>query len=220
MSGRTPPGHGVFRGIVHGLVASEVVMRPSRAAGILLALAIVATSCARGSTQPGPADRPGASSNGHALNATAAPLLPTDRFALPEFDLARFRALLGQLRGVPVVVNIWASWCGPCKLEAPHLAAAALRYGRQVQFIGVDIRDQRSSAQDFIREQDWAYPSVFDPAGQIESGLGFFGQPDTLFFDRQGRQIGFSAGGATYHAWQGPITAGALQSILTQLLAK
>jgi len=189
-------------------------------AGILLALAIVAAACAPASTPRGPADRPAATSNGHALNATAAPLLPTDRFALPDFDLDRFRTLLGQLRGVPVVVNIWASWCGPCKLEAPHLAAAALRYGRQVQFIGVDIRDERSSAQDFIREQDWAYPSVFDPAGQIESGLGFFGQPDTLFLDRQGRQISFSAGGATYRAWQGPITARALQGIISKLLSR
>ena len=155
-----------------------------------------------------------------ALNATAAPLLPTGRFELPELDAATFRALLAQLRGTPVVVNIWASWCGPCKLEAPDLAAAARRFGRRVQFIGVDILDQRSRARAFIRSHGWLYPSVFDPTGAIRTDLGFVGQPDTMFFDRSGRQVTLSAGGSTVRAWTGPITRRALETILRQLVKK
>ncbi len=183
-----------------------------------MALALAATACARASTGAG-ASSPGDAA-GRARNATSALLLPTDPATLPEFDLDRFNELLGQLRGVPVVVNVWASWCGPCKLEAPHLAAAARRFGGRIQFLGVDILDRRSSAQAFIRSEGWSYPSLFDPAGQIRSGLGFLGQPDTVFFDRQGHRVSFSAGGTTYQAWQGPITGQALDGILTQLLAR
>src|SRR5438094_202055 len=59
--------------------------------------------------------------------------------ALPQLDPARFRQLLAQLRGKPVVVNIWASWCGPCIAEAPDLAAAAREFQGRVQFLGVDV---------------------------------------------------------------------------------
>jgi cytochrome c biogenesis protein CcmG/thiol:disulfide interchange protein DsbE len=193
-------------------------MRPTRIAATLVALALAATACGRASTGAG-ASSPGETA-GRARNATSAPLLPRDPAALPEFDLDRFHELLGQLRGVPVVVNVWASWCGPCKLEAPHLAAAARRFGDRIQFLGVDILDQRSSARAFIRSEGWDYPSLFDPAGAIRSGLGFVGQPDTVFFDRRGHRVGFSAGGTTYRAWQGPITGQALDSILTQLLSR
>jgi thiol-disulfide isomerase/thioredoxin len=115
-------------------------------------------------------------------------------------------------------VNIWASWCGPCKVEAPNLARAAREFGRRIQFIGVDIMDKRGAAAQFIRSEGWLYPSVFDPTGSIKTGLGFLGQPDTLFFDPTGRQVSISAGGTTVHAWSGPITLTALRAILPQLL--
>lgn len=114
-------------------------------------------------------------------------LLPADRLALPTFDLATYRALLEELRGTPVVVNVWGSWCPPCTVEAPDLATVSSQFDGQVQFVGVDILDARAPAREFILRYDWQYPSVFDPSGAIRDGLGYVGQPITLIYDRSGR---------------------------------
>ncbi len=166
--------------------------RPS-AAGLVL-LTLVAAAC-------GSSAAPSGSLSGPAIvveKARGASLLPTDRFALPTFDYGRFQQLMNQLadRGVPVVANIWASWCGPCKIESPNLVRAAKRFGSEVQFVGIDILDQRMAAQAFIKQEGYPYPSVFDPTGSIRDGLGYFGQPDTIFFD---------AGGHKVSSWSGPI---------------
>ena len=115
-------------------------------------------------------------------------LLPSSPTALPEFDPARFRQLLAQLRGKPVVVNVWASWCGPCVVEAPGLARVAREYEGRVQFLGVDVLDQRGAAQAFVRRFGWTYPSVFDPTGAVRNDLGFVGQPVTLVIDSSGKR--------------------------------
>lgn len=129
-----------------------------------------------------------------AVNATQTPLLPTSRFALPQLDGGEFQKLLGQLRGTPVIVNIWASWCGPCTAEAPGLAQLAKHYGDRVQFLGVDIEDQTAPARAFIKKYGWTYPSVADPKGEIKRGYGFLGQPDTLVYDAGGRHVWTGAG--------------------------
>ncbi|MBI3649073.1 MAG: TlpA family protein disulfide reductase [Actinobacteria bacterium] len=147
----------------------------------LVVLALIVPSCSGGST---PADTPTP-----AINATEAALLPVTTGALPEMDFQRFQKLLLQLRGTPVVVNIWGSWCGPCRAEAPHLASAARTYGDRVQFVGVDILDRVDAARSFMREFEIPYPSVFDPTGGIRSGLGFVGQPITIFYDANGKMV-------------------------------
>lgn len=133
-----------------------------------------------------------------AANAAEASLLPTAADALPTFDFAKFEDLGAQLNGVPVVVNIWSSWCGPCRTEAPELAAAAATYGSQVQFLGVDILDNRGDAASFIRQYHWSYPSLYNASGDIRDKLGFVGQPETLFYDSAGHVVS---------TWIGPITA-------------
>jgi thiol-disulfide isomerase/thioredoxin len=115
------------------------------------------------------------------------PLLPADRLALPEYGLAQFEELLGELRGRPAVVNFWGSWCPPCRQEAPDLRTASEEFDGRVQFLGVDILDNRQAAREFIREFDWGYPSVFDPEAEIRDGLGYVGQPITLIYDARGR---------------------------------
>jgi thiol-disulfide isomerase/thioredoxin len=126
-----------------------------------------------------------------AVNATRAPGLPTTANALPDVTPDQLQGLLRRLHGTPVVVNVWGSWCGPCRLEGPKLAAAARRYGTRIQFLGLDVKDSRGSAQDFIRRMGWTYPSLFDPSpnGEAEiTGLGFYAQPVTVFYDRNGKQ--------------------------------
>jgi thiol-disulfide isomerase/thioredoxin len=117
---------------------------------------------------------------------------------------------LAQLRGTPVVVNVWASWCGPCRVEGPHLAALATEYEGRVQFLGVDIQDQLEPARAFVREFGWPYPSVFDPTGVIRDDLGFIGQPITVIFDAQGRQA---------FSWSGAITRETLMAELETVLS-
>ena len=123
-----------------------------------------------------------------AVNATDAPLLPTTVDALPPTDVAGFHELLGQLKGTPVVVNIWGSWCGPCISEAPMLTTAA-RANPGVQFVGVDILDSRAGALGFLTTYQVPYPSLFDPAAAIRIDLGAIGQPDTYFYDANGAQV-------------------------------
>jgi thiol-disulfide isomerase/thioredoxin len=121
-------------------------------------------------------------------------LLPSSPTQLPSFDPAKFRQLLAQLKGRPVVVNFWGGWCGPCGQEAPRLAAAARRFVGRVQFLGVDVFDDRTPARAFIRQFGWIYPSVFDYPASIEGSLGMSGQPVTVFFDAAGRQLFIRSG--------------------------
>ena len=124
-----------------------------------------------------------------AINATSASLLPTTADALPSLDAAQFASLLGQLKGTPVVVNFWASWCTPCRAEAPLLRDAHAQYGRRVQFVGVDMQDARDGAERFIQEQGLTYPSVFDPTNAIGLGYDLVSPPMTLFYDRGGTLV-------------------------------
>ena len=134
-------------------------------------------------------------------DAADGPLLPADPYELPAFDMASYEQLLAELEGTPVLVNIWASWCAPCRDEAPHLASAHEEFGDRVQFLGVDILDERGSAREFMREYGWTYPSVFDGPGAIRDGLGILGQPATLFYDASGELV---------KTWSGPLTDEAL----------
>jgi cytochrome c biogenesis protein CcmG/thiol:disulfide interchange protein DsbE len=180
----------------------SVIRRRAMVAGLLV-LGLVASACSGSAS-----DTPMASGS-PAINATEAPLLPKITPGLPLFDTGTFDALLEQLKGTPVIVNIWASWCGPCRTEAPMLSDAARRYGDQVQFLGVDIIDKTQAATNFANEFHMPYPSVFDPNGAIRDELGFIGQPDTIFFDAAGNQV---------KAWSGPLTQQILDTEIQQIM--
>jgi cytochrome c biogenesis protein CcmG/thiol:disulfide interchange protein DsbE len=115
--------------------------------------------------------------------------------AAPQFALSRLDApgklKLASLRGKVVVLNFWASWCVPCKSEAPRLEAAWQRYrGRGVVVLGVDGQDFSGDAKRFIRKHGITYPNVHDGPGDIGTKYGVTGFPETYFVDRRGRLIG------------------------------
>jgi thiol-disulfide isomerase/thioredoxin len=91
----------------------------------------------------------------------------------------------------PVVVNFWASWCGPCAQEAPHLAAIAEEYRPEgVHVLGVNIKDQPANARTFEAEFDLGYPSLYDEAAVVAAAFGGIGPgalPSTIVLDAQHR---------------------------------
>lgn len=95
---------------------------------------------------------------------------------------------LAALRGHPVVVNVWASWCGPCRTEMPALQRAALQRGRSVAFVGVNLKDDRGAAKRFLQTVPLTYPSYEDPDGQIYNGYALAGAPSTIFYDAAGHK--------------------------------
>jgi len=97
---------------------------------------------------------------------------------------------IAALRGYPVVVNVWASWCGPCRFEFPVLQKLAARYGKRVAFLGVDSQDSADAAATFLREEPVPYPSYSDPDEEIADSLGAtLGLPDTAFYDHRGALV-------------------------------
>lgn len=100
---------------------------------------------------------------------------------------------LADYRGQVVVVNVWGSWCGPCRAEAPMLAAAARDLAKKhVQFLGINSRNpERASPRAFVRRYDVPYPSIYDPQGRtllaFRDTLPANAIPSTVVIDRQGR---------------------------------
>ena len=106
-----------------------------------------------------------------------------------------FEARLRELRGHPVVVNMWASWCEPCQSEFPTYQRASVAFGRQVAFLGIDAKDQNPSAKAFLGRFPVTYPSYTDPNGSIASAIGAYqAYPQTFFFNRQGKKVFDKAG--------------------------
>jgi cytochrome c biogenesis protein CcmG/thiol:disulfide interchange protein DsbE len=117
------------------------------------------------------------------------------------------RLALAELRGHPVVVNFWASWCIPCREEAPILAASARSHDGQVAFLGVDIQDLRADALGFLREFDVPYVSVRDRSMKTAESYGLTGVPETYFIDRRGRVASHRAGPVSRVTLEEGITA-------------
>jgi thiol-disulfide isomerase/thioredoxin len=125
------------------------------------------------------------------------PLLPTLRGTLLDgqsFDVSR-------LRGTIVVLNFWATWCAPCRAEAPELNAVAAKTADSgVRFVGVDMKDEAVAARAFLRSKNVQYPSIFDQPGLLLLALA--GQapqspPTTLLIDRDGHLAARFPGGVT-----------------------
>jgi cytochrome c biogenesis protein CcmG, thiol:disulfide interchange protein DsbE len=116
----------------------------------------------------------------------------------PDFTLSRLdrpgSLQLSSLRGKVVVLNFWASWCYPCKREAPALQAASKRWGKQVVVLGVDINDPGGDARGFMRKHGLTYPVVHDNKNVTSPKYGLSLLPETYFIDRRGRIVRHVAG--------------------------
>ncbi len=113
-----------------------------------------------------------------ALHKQADKLLPGGNDALEQ--------RIASLHGFPVVVNFWASWCGPCRFEFPTLQKLSAAYGKKVAFLGVNTLDTDDAASSFLEEAPLSYPSYTDPDGDIKEEVGALGIPDTAYYGRSG----------------------------------
>ena len=112
----------------------------------------------------------------------------------PSFRLDRLdqhgKLSLASYRGRPVVLNFWASWCVPCKEEAPLLESVWKQYrNRGLVVLGVDINDVRSEARRFARKNGMSYPLAYDGPGETTTDYGLTGVPETFFVARNGRLV-------------------------------
>ena len=94
---------------------------------------------------------------------------------------------IASLNGYPAVVNVWASWCGPCRAEFPHFQQVAANMGKKVGFLGVNSDDNRDAANTFLSTHQVPYPSYEDPDKSIASSVdATFGFPATAFYNADG----------------------------------
>lgn len=120
------------------------------------------------------------------------PVAPAKRAQAPALQgatLAGGTVDLSRLRGKPVVINFFASWCAPCKSEGAAFAAVAHRYTGRVQFVGVAIDDSRTGARRYVQRYRWTWPVVFDPHDHLVGPYGLIGKPTTFVLDDRGRIV-------------------------------
>jgi cytochrome c biogenesis protein CcmG/thiol:disulfide interchange protein DsbE len=121
--------------------------------------------------------------------------------------LADGRVDLDELRGRPVVINFWASWCIPCRDEAPILNASARAHAGEVVFLGIDVQDLKSDALAFSREFQTPYVSVRDRGNRTYEDYGLTGVPETYYLDRRGRILAHTPGAISRASLEAGIAA-------------
>jgi cytochrome c biogenesis protein CcmG/thiol:disulfide interchange protein DsbE len=158
---------------------------------LLIATALATVGC--GSSQ-GSGNHPDYAS---ALAGAPAPLarLHAQGNRLLPGGVDAYEKRIAAIGDYPVVVNVWASWCGPCRFEFPYFQRVAASYGKRVAFLGIDSQDSGDAAKTFLAEAPVPYPSYTDPDQRIAESIGAgLGLPDTAFYDRRGRLVHLKQG--------------------------
>ena len=170
---------------------------------VIAAVALFLALLVYGLESRGPDDAiDGALADGRAPQAPAFTLEVLDRGRIPaplRRPLGRAmsdgQVSLSELRGTPVVLNLWASWCTPCREEAPRLQKGWERWGRKgVAYLGLNIQDLRGDARRFARRFGITHPSVRDARRGVADSYGATGIPETFFVDARGRVVGHVIG--------------------------
>jgi cytochrome c biogenesis protein CcmG, thiol:disulfide interchange protein DsbE len=173
--------------------------RPLSTALLILAIAVLGAGCGS-STSAG--NYGGAHPDyARALVGSPAPLaaLHAQHDRLLPGSTGAFDHRIAALKGFPVVVNVWASWCWPCRSEIPVLQRLSARYGKRVAFLGVNSDDSDAAASTFLKEAPLSYPSYSDPSKKIASALHVtIGLPDTAFYNPHGQLVYLKQGPYTH----------------------
>jgi len=171
-------------------------MRGQRGIAIFGAVLIALSLAACGGSGAG-GDYGGKPPDYSALKGAPAPLaaLYDQPNELLAGGLDAYDSRLAGLKGHPVIVNIWASWCGPCRAEFPFFQQASARIGKKVAFLAVDSYDSSAGAKTFLGEYPVPYPSYSDPDKVIWNDLGIVGLPATAFYDSSGKLVYLRQGG-------------------------
>ncbi len=145
--------------------------------------------------------------------------------AAPGFEFKTFEGQtyrLVDLHGKPVVLNFWASWCQPCRQEAPILQATWEQYKTQnLLVLGVDYVDTEPEAKKYLQEFKITYPNGPDLGTVISQAYHITGVPETYFITREGKLLdGVDANGKPYGNWIGPIPEAALRERVEKLLTQ
>jgi thiol-disulfide isomerase/thioredoxin len=130
---------------------------------------------------------------------------PQAAAALPPEVLVGPRVTLAGMRGRPAAVNFWASWCEPCRRESPELERLYRSLGGRASLVGVDYKDDATSARQMIRELHLTYPNLRDGNGVVGERYGLTGLPTTAILDSRGRVV---------RLLRGPQTADSVRSAL------
>lgn len=198
-----------------GMRRSAKSVRAFRRLALLIvsALFITLTGCSSSDvdqTTPGTRyEFNGATPTGQVIDATSRAVAPS--FSGELLDGTPFDS--GDLAGDVAVINFWGSWCAPCRVETPDFQAVYADLGDDgVQFLGVDVKDDRQMASAFMTKVGAEYPSMFDPRGEVAMAFRGFPAnvvPSTIVLDAEGRVAG---------VYTGAVARDDLQSVLSSLL--
>jgi cytochrome c biogenesis protein CcmG/thiol:disulfide interchange protein DsbE len=112
----------------------------------------------------------------------------------PPFRIKRLdtdeQVSLNDFKGRPIVLNFWATWCGPCKMEHPVLEYAWKKYHNDAVFLGIVFEDNEANTKRFLAENGWTFPQLFDPKSTVAVDYGVAGVPETYFITKEGVIVG------------------------------
>ena len=131
----------------------------------------------------------------------------------PDFSIKRLdtgeTVTLSQFKGQPVVLNFWATWCGPCAMEHPSLEWGARKYKDRVVFLGIVFEDTEPNTKRFLADKGWSFTQLFDPKSTVAVDYAVSGVPETYFITRDGIIMG---------KWANPIDRPTLDAKIKDLL--
>jgi thiol-disulfide isomerase/thioredoxin len=169
---------------------NRAMRRPLIIAAAVAIVAAVAIGVVQTSgNQPGPAGvTPSPAAARAALEGSPTPLAEVHDAANALLPIDGFEQRIKALRGYPIVVNVWGSWCNPCREEFPVFERVSVALGKRVAFLGLATQDSKEEAGKFLEAHPVTYPSYMDFDGKVADSFGIINAPSTVFYDRRGRR--------------------------------